>query len=144
MVDMSFLDPPTSSDNHLILPVHCLRARLLVKKAIRNSTKKGIDPMTVVVDIGCSLRYATWAAHGFPCLTHTRCSSMAYWVICRGRQVTLSELVRGFGLNPCIFLKRVPANMKETTIAGMLGNSVGFGVCRSVLKAGLRAISEQK
>ena len=141
MSSMWFLDPVGPGDcAHKNLPENP-RQRCLVKRAVRACLAQGVDPKTVVVDIGCSMKYATMARCGFPCLTRTRCSSFSYWIVARGRAVRLTELCRGFGLvEPHGFLELVPDTVSESAVARMLGNSLGFGVCRAVIKAGLKAI----
>ncbi len=114
------------------------RERVLVKRAIAKSRKLGLCPKDLVVDIGCSLKYAVSKHNIWPTMTRTRCASKKYWVLRRGRQVRLSEIARSFGLKsvkPLLSSRRVTL----TQLCRMFGNTVVFDVCKAIIAAALDA-----
>ena len=140
----AILDKAEPSDDHRRLQLPPLtnksRERRLVKSVIKRALDRGLDPMQVIVDIGCSPHFATSQVASWPCLTRTRCGARSYWVVARGRKASLKELARGMGLRKKE-LRRLnfwEHNVSPSQFGGMLGNSVVFPVARAVLKSAIR------
>ena len=114
------------------------RERKLVKRAIVKLKAKKESVKKAIIDVGCTLKYATYQRWRFPCLTTTRCKVFKYWILCRGRYVRLSEIFRGFRMNDNIE-DHGSVDVSEHQMGGMLGNAIVFPTARAVLVAALLA-----
>jgi site-specific DNA-cytosine methylase len=104
-----------------------MKARRLYKKYCKN----------LLVDIGCTPKYAQVTQGCFPTITKTRAGAFAYWVVKKGKRVSLRELFRGFAI-PEEHIDRFIRKAKEekrqpATLAGMVGNSVAYPVAKALL-----------
>jgi site-specific DNA-cytosine methylase len=113
------------------------RERNLVNKAIKNGKAKGWNIKNLIIDVGCSPGFAVYKVNCWPTLTRTRCASLSYWTLKRGRKVKLVELAAGFGLKGGAKTLRT-LGVSEHALGAMLGNSVPMSLCASVLASMLR------
>ena len=111
-----------------------------VKKSMEMKHQQRYKRMAhrLVVDIGCSMSRATFSASGVPVITATRAAGRDYWVLGRGRRISLAELFRCQGLlYTSDDVSRLPAS--PTQIGMMVGNSIPFQVLDALTRGALVA-----
>ena len=117
-----------------LVPDHPPAARDLVLGAYAQAVQTNINPFItpVVVDVGCSKRFATLGINEFPTVTRTRARSFAYWVSTKGARVDIDELalLRGFGPSDIDWRG---AGVTETNFAGCLGSAQSMNVCLALV-----------
>ena len=117
------------------------KGRTLVQKACNTVFKKtGKDPRTVpvLIDVDCSLRFATFGIDEAKTITRTRGGTGGPWVSSRGCRVTTNELLKLQGFDPA----KIPwqeIGMSKRQIGQMIGNSVCPPVLGMVLSEAMHS-----
>ena len=65
-----------------------------VREAYLDCAEKGVDPFSqaVIVDIGCSAKFASYKLEASPCLAATRCAQRNYFCSQTGEKLTMDQL----------------------------------------------------
>ena len=136
----SFLSAPTPADKAGRLPKHPRQKKLCIR-AYKKVFQRGIDARTVpiLVDIDCSLDYATYGVDCMKTLLHSR--PYGPWVSTFGRRLTSDELIRCQGWLP----HELPwqrAKFSQIRLGQALGNAVSLNVLQALVIEALRSIGK--
>ena len=137
-------------DSSRKLPVRD-RERRLVKKAYEKCKRKSTNPRNtpVLVDVGCSVKFAASAIAILPCLTATRGAACGrgHWCSTVGRHLSLMELFQfqGFDADEASKIMSAMQSANPGTapsnaeVGKMLGNTMSLNVVERVLVKALLA-----
>ena len=104
-------------------------------KEIARDEKEGKKCKHYIVDLGSSTCRQVLYRDIAPCLTKTRCQANDYYLMSRGRRLTLAELFRLQGV-PAHRI-RLPPGVKEAHLRGMIGNAWTVPVYAAILRNAL-------
>ena len=104
-------------------------------KEIARDKKEGKKCKHYIVDLGTSTRRTILYRDIAPCLTKTRCQANDYYLMSRGRRLTLAELFRLQGV-PAHRI-RLPPGVTEAHLRGMIGNAWTVPVYAAILRNAL-------
>ena len=123
----------------------------LVLKAFRKVKKQGRNPrqVPVLIDVGCSPKFASHGVGALPCLTATRGATRGrgHWCSTVGRHLTLIELFQfqGFTADEASAIMATLQSASPGTapndshVGRMLGNTMSLNVIERVLAQALPA-----
>ena len=132
------------------------RQQGLVRKAIDKCRARGVDARRtpVLIDVGCSAKYATHQVGVLPCLTASRGSAQGrgHWCTSAGRHLTVEELAQFQGLSSdqaTSIMRKIRSATPgtaptEAQVGGRLGNTMSLNVIERVLAKALPAASLAK
>ena len=98
-------------------------------------THCGVNPfkVPVIVDYKASPEFSSHRVNESMTLTRTRCSQFGYWCSTKGAPLGISDMMKLQGFYSPAELPWVNAGVKETAIAGMLGNGQTFPLVLDLL-----------
>ena len=97
-------------------------------------TPKNVD---AIIDIGSSPKFAQCKIGHAPTLTHSRCKTRGYYATRLMRRLSVSEMMRLQGMEPC----RLDTNgISDTDMGGITGNAMSVNVVTRILKKMLESI----
>ena len=101
-----------------------------VREAYLDCAEKGVDPFSqaVIVDIGCSAKFASYKLEALPCLTATRCAQQNYFCSLTGEKLTMDQLQQLQGVKP----DRI--KWGGTISPTQMGRIIGNGNCQHVME----------
>ena len=136
----SVLDPWKATDCKGRLP-KLRRSKQMAKKACSKIYAKGVNPLETVcaVDVGCSAKFLSFGVNVTPTLLRSRAASGGFWLSTRGRNMTLTELVKISGFQPCELIGYSACGIRHSQLAEMLGNCVPVPLIGEVLLSGMFA-----
>ena len=119
--------------------LHNGRALRLVTKAVeavlKNSPTFDLAARSLVVDIGCTNKFAHHTVDHFPTLTAGRASERGWWIVDLGRQVSTRDMALLQGLST--ELPYAAAGVSAARMSHMLGNSMSLNVLGRLLPRAL-------
>ena len=123
-IDPNLLETTTYSDN-------LMKAYTDIKK--HYGRPKSVE---AVIDIGCSLKYATYQVGVSPTLCAHRSASLGYFSTTLQRRLSVRELMRLQGANP---QKLNLVGTSRCALGEMVGNVMSINVVERVLEQALEA-----
>ena len=124
------LDDTTAATGCFTLPTHKTGVRN-VARGLEEIIKRGCDPaMTpAVIDHGASRGSVTFGAS--PTLTASRAMAGGFWLLHKGRTMTLDEMMRLQGMRPSRF--KLTSGMRPSAMAKAVGNAMSGNVLHRVI-----------
>ena len=95
----------------------------------------------VVIDVGCSERYATWHIDEFPTITAGRAKGCGWWLLPHRRNVSMEEMYLLQGFDPARIMDAAErAGVKKTALGMMVGNSMTLSILERILPPALARV----
>ncbi len=123
----------------LSLPSARENVRLALQRLLQKRPKMSPLDHDIVVDIGCTARFANYKVDCFPTITAERAANFGWWLVRHGRRIDLPDLLKLQGI-PADFFDFEGAGVSKQRVAHMCGNAMSVNVLERLLPKVLASI----